>query len=212
MDVPRDITQARRWFDPTWIELSRYGQNSLLKTSYFWLFIVPVLARLLSQLPEQAALVFGDQTFVVNFRLPFSWQMMFVASLLLSAASLIFGLHCPPLVRDYADLESFKSEGRTATQTVWFLKQHWTAQGMNREQREAEGRNFLKVHEVSTGSGGHYAENLSFENAFHDARQKMCRSASGWRKACCALFVLGFTVVGFIVLENILYVVRYACR
>ena len=52
-----------------WKTLSILGENRLVKSSYIWFIAVPVLAKLLSEMPKEVVLNNG---LIIKMSLPFS--------------------------------------------------------------------------------------------------------------------------------------------
>lgn len=110
---------------PNWITLRLFGQNKILKSSYFWFFFVPICAKLLQYLPDAVEVGLPDVMRPLNagglprsevslsLSLPFTWQVMFFASVAFSIASIIFAWRCPPLIRDFVSPADFTEQGRS---------------------------------------------------------------------------------------------------
>lgn len=86
---------------PEWATLKSLGQNSLLKSSYFWFIFVPVAARLLGQIKSPLVLRLFEQDHIIPLELPFSWYHFFFAAVFFSIGNLLFALRCPELVQRY---------------------------------------------------------------------------------------------------------------
>jgi len=77
-----------------------------------WIVVVPVLAKLLSRIEQEATLTLGSRELTVDLGLPFSWQLFFYGALVTSAANLLYSLTCPWLVKSFATFTEFTGEGR----------------------------------------------------------------------------------------------------
>lgn len=93
---------------PKWSQLSAFGNSKILSTSYIWLAIVPIGAKLLSSVNEQVVL-FGGLT--INMTLPFSWKAFFFAAISFSIANLAYRITCPEPLKLFKDWSDFKQKG-----------------------------------------------------------------------------------------------------
>ena len=105
---PRGIT----W---TWDTIKGFGAAKALKTSYVFLFVVPVLARVLVNMPETITLPIWGKTITVALSLPFSWVLLFVSACLASIGNLIYSLMCPHIIKEFADFPAFRATERDGT-------------------------------------------------------------------------------------------------
>ena len=114
------------WF--SWTKLSAFGKNRFFKSAYFWLFFVPFCANLLSNVSDKFSIsVFGTQ-FQIATLLPFSWEVFFFGSVIISAANLLYFIYCPPIIRNFSDMAHFEAQNNTNRNTyVYFIDFliHW---------------------------------------------------------------------------------------
>jgi hypothetical protein len=99
-------------FSPQWTTVKRLAGGVWVRTSYFWLFFVPVVAKALSNAGESVTLGFGKHVVEVPLSLPFSWKLFYFAAVAFAAARVIFNSFCPALIRDYATYSEFRDEGK----------------------------------------------------------------------------------------------------
>ena len=117
---------------PTWSTLNRLGKSRVLRTSYLWLVLVPLCAKILSHIGDELYLTIFGETFIITMALPFSWKAFFYASVAFSAASLGYAISCPAIVRDCESFSGFVEQGKGATQIIeafqsylWPLRRDW---------------------------------------------------------------------------------------
>ena len=60
----------------TWTQIQRIQEYKALKSMYFWLLVVPVLAKALNELEETVKITLFNAEFTLNLSLPFSWQIL----------------------------------------------------------------------------------------------------------------------------------------
>lgn len=93
-----------------WDRLNRIGQSKALKSSYWFMLLVPTLAKMLKHLPTETV-IFGKQySFYTD--LPFSWVALFFCAVLVSIGNVIYALFCPRLIKGFEDYQSFERSGR----------------------------------------------------------------------------------------------------
>lgn len=97
---------------PTWTHLNSLGRNKILKSSYVWIVVVPVVAKLFSVLEETLTFTILNAEITLKFALPFSWQMLYLSAVFFGIGSLIYSRFCPEIVAKYDSLSDFTAEGK----------------------------------------------------------------------------------------------------
>lgn len=105
-----DTPRAINW---TWDTLKGFGSAQALKSSYVFLFVVPVVARALSRIPPHVTVPLWGKTFEIPTALPFSWVLLFACACLASIGNIMYVVACPRLVREFADFPSFTGAARS---------------------------------------------------------------------------------------------------
>lgn len=95
-----------------WSDLNRLGQSRLLKSSYYWFILVPVVARIFAEIERTGEMTILGYVLKFDLTLPFSWKVFFFASVAFALASLIYAIYCPEMVRKYAKFSDFEDEGK----------------------------------------------------------------------------------------------------
>jgi hypothetical protein len=98
-----------------WTTLKQHGQSQWVRSSYFWLFFVPVVAHSMSSLNEGTTLDLGDWHLELSMKLPFSWKLFYFGAVCFSLAGIVYYFFCPRLVRDYDRLSQFLDKGKGPT-------------------------------------------------------------------------------------------------
>ncbi len=105
---------------PSWVTIRALGKNKILNTSYIWIVLVPIIAKLLEKAPEVIKLeIFGAMT-EIPLELPFSWGVFYFSAVCFFFASIIFILFCPAIIKRFADFSDFLGSGESGR---YFLKQ-----------------------------------------------------------------------------------------
>jgi hypothetical protein len=92
------------------------GDSKLVKSSFIWLLIVPVTARLLSNMDEVVNLTIFESQINFTTGLPFSWQLLFGSACFFTIANIIYSALCPEILRGYKNYSEFKEHGKTLLQ------------------------------------------------------------------------------------------------
>jgi hypothetical protein len=73
-----------------WTTLKQHGQSQWVRSSYFWLFFVPVVAHSMSSLNEGTTLDLGDWHLELSMKLPFSWKLFYFGAVCFSLAGIVY--------------------------------------------------------------------------------------------------------------------------
>ena len=103
---------------PFWSALNRLGRNRLLRSSWVWLILVPVLAKFLLKIGPEIDIPLWDFTLTITLALPFSLKMLYFTAVSFAIASFIYSSRCPPIVRDYDRFSDFREEGKGGPQLI----------------------------------------------------------------------------------------------
>jgi len=95
-----------------WRNINRLGKNRLLGTSYFWLVVVPILAKLLSIIENPLDFTHFVPGLKIDLNLPFSWQLFYFSAVMISIAGAIYHLCCPKIIKYFNDFSDYQKEGR----------------------------------------------------------------------------------------------------
>lgn len=130
----------------TWNNLRTLGENSLLRSSYYWFFLVPIAAKILSQVKSPLDIELFGQIHSLSLELPFSWILFYFSSTAFAIATLIYSIFCPDIIRKFPYFSSFYQLGNG----VRALYNH--IEGMNTEFiNQNRKRDFEKVAWNSVG-------------------------------------------------------------
>lgn len=101
--------------DKNWSSLHKLGNSKLIRSSYVWIAVVPIFAKLLShvQVPSTLSFRLFDAQIQIAAGLPFSWQIFFFAALFFSIASLLYSAFLPFLIARYQDYAEYETQGHS---------------------------------------------------------------------------------------------------
>lgn len=219
---------------PTWTSLNSLGRNRVLKSSYVWIVVVPIGAKLFSAIRETLTFTILDAEIAVNPSLPFSWEMFYFSAVFIGAGSLIYFRYCPDIVSKYDRLSDFTAEGKGSKQLRESLLQVAPAgsnmpsharirDGMvfafmkyfglvgGRTFPTVEGENELLVTydeflNAKTNAKRDKDTDSNLANEFWYVRDCANRYAPNARRICFLCYFIGLIFLAIVLIENFLYV------
>ena len=208
----RQMNDSPRFITWTWDTIKGFGATKALKSSYVFLFVVPVVARALQSAPESIAIPFSEKEIELTLSLPFSWVVLFASACLASLGNIIYATMCPALVKQYEGFPDYRDAERDGThlrETVKSLA--LTAQdGTTREQldsiQELYNDNPANLDDLDQSLIGH--RTLSSVN-FYFVRDSANLAKPVMRLVASIAYFGAFVCLGVIAIQNIWYVVDY---
>ena len=88
-----------------WSSLKHLNNNRLITTSYYWMIITPITAKLLDNVEESVKI--GELS--ITLSLPFSWTLFFFSATCFSFANLIFFWKCPEIIKKFENCKDYLS-------------------------------------------------------------------------------------------------------
>lgn len=215
-------------FIPTWQTLESIGNNKLIKSTYIWIVIIPILAKLLEKIPMNSEIIFGN--IHISLTLPFSWQLLYFSALIFAIATALFSLFCPPLISKFSDIQEYKKKGLDKEQLItyfsaWLRKNHSTHDSNGKEMKKESFYNlFCKKYTVNLDTDKiailkknktpihkkikHYEiKDDEFLNAFWFLRNAMVNDSLSLRVTISIFYFIGFLILFKLLTDNILAVI-----
>ncbi len=153
----------------TWSGLQRLGSSRLVATSYSWLILVPIAAKLLSHIDgtiNPVVVTLFNARIPIIAALPFSWRMLYFSALCFSIAVFVYNFWCPKIVREFRNYRDFSNEGHSGRCLGYLLRDVVERSGSvpNDEASENISEHFI---------GGVGRKNLPIEDDFINNYLKM---------------------------------------
>ncbi len=101
-----------------WSGLRRFGTNRVIKTSYFWLAIVPIAAKFLLQLKQPFVFTLLGKEHTVWLDLPFSWYAFYFSAVAFAIGTALFDFFCPRMIKQYSSFGDFFRESSGARELL----------------------------------------------------------------------------------------------
>jgi hypothetical protein len=214
---------------PTWSTIRTFGNSRLLRSSYAWIVIVPIAARVLSRVESAFQLDLGGRSIQLELSLPFSWELFFYGALFTSLANALYALACPWLVKRFPTYGAFSGEGRGPNQLREeftnllasashvadadlknIVSDYYTAYATadadtTRDVAALSNRlQAVAVSEKITPDSARTSEAFWYVRDYYDLVRPH------WRAAVSLGYGLGFALFGIVLAQNILFVIRHS--
>lgn len=94
-----------------WSNLRTLGESRMVRSSYYWLVLVPICARLLEKVVSPLKFrAFGGEH-QVDLTLPFSWYLLYFSALAFASGALLYRIYCPSIISEFANFSQFRDSG-----------------------------------------------------------------------------------------------------
>ena len=105
-----------------WSTISILGKNKIVNRSYIYLIIVPILARLLSDLKSPFLYKFTNgYELEIPLELPFNWVLFFFAALCFTIGTIMYVMFAPQIIKEDESFGDFDTKRKTSVHLKWYL-------------------------------------------------------------------------------------------
>ena len=168
----------------SWSALNKIQNIWAVKSMYVWLFVVPIIAKLLSKLEDVANLTIFQYSFELQLGLPFSWKIFYFSALCFAIANLIFVGRCHSIIKDHTNFNHFEGEGKTSQQ----LYRYGNEMGFTYDDSDLVERTLKEL--------------------FWDLYETSSLRRTFSRIICTIFYVAGFILIGWVILQNLKVVLK----
>lgn len=203
-----------------WSDLRRFGTNPALKSSYWWLAIVPIAAKILLQFNQPFVFTLLGKQHTIFFRLPFSWYLFYFAAVAFAVGTGLFSLFCPIMIKRYSSFADFYRESSGAQDLLEYyfsLDKHrredalpqlaWEARralGIKDTTRPADPTEFA----ISVQAMIRQVKREQMTDLFSILRRAHDTHAPRIRVAVVLFYSIGFVLITIVGLQNFAWVCR----
>lgn len=113
----------------SWSRLRRWGKNRAVRSSYVWIILVPLAARLSNTLDGMPKIFESNS----GGGVPLSWELGYFAAVSFSIGAAVYQIWCPSLIREYRDFAEFRSAGNGHLALVRWIMATWTDETRRRQ-------------------------------------------------------------------------------
>lgn len=93
-----------------WQSLRKFGSSRMVKSSYYWIFLIPAIVKVANHFQPVVLNLFGTPQ-LVDFTLPFSWYLLYFSALSFAFANLLYDIFCPKIISSFKDFREFIDSG-----------------------------------------------------------------------------------------------------
>lgn len=181
-----------------WSFLRSLRANRLVSSTYIWLIIVPVAAKLTSGLGDSLSFELGGVDHHVTLSLPFSWKIFFLSALAFSIGNALFSVFSPRFIRLYSDFGHYTRIGGTAKQLEQFKDE---------EMRNSE---YFKnrMQQLAGISGRVQNDSDKVKDLFWVLHENKDSSLPIKRRCISVIYLIGFILFLWVALSNIIWAVK----
>jgi hypothetical protein len=178
---------------PTWSKLAKIQQIKTVRSTYVWLFLVPLAAKALAKVESAANVTIFDYSFALQMRLPFSWKIFYFSALSFSLANLVVLWRCYTLFKDHRSFSDFVNEGKNH----WHLAKYAKEANLGLDDIGYEGHDMV------------LDKDDNFKRSFWTLFEQLNSARTASRGACALLYVIGFLLISIILFQNLLAVLKF---
>lgn len=130
-----------------WEEYQTFFQLIILRYLVVWFSLVPVIAGLVTQLPNPLPVTISGVTYKIELALPFHWQLLWISSFFFVIALAIYKLRCPKFIIKYNNFSDYCKYKHHPRWLAW--ETHFFLEKADGEQKEKLLERFKKKGYVS---------------------------------------------------------------
>jgi len=166
---------------------------------YIWIFLVPIAAKLLSQVNEVANVEIFGYKFEILLSLPFSWKAFYFSAIFFALATILHRLKGPRLIHDHPTYASFREEGKLD----WHLRSYANDIDIDYDKFILD----LEENMAEFDGGVHVGEKYS-SSIFWHLYWIIDKSRSSYLSLTLIFYFCGFLFIGIVVIENFIWVAK----
>lgn len=201
---------------PKWYELKKMGDTKFVNSMYVWIFVVPFIAKAFEYIStEKLDFIIFQQMVPISTSLPFSWIMFYFCALSLALGNLIYMIKCPKVIKDHPTYQSFLDEGKKLKQLKHYSEDISFDWGALAKKIDRDITNLKREKQMGMNTNAEYYSNLSTEDPVHyfwPIHEEAETKYTFHRLSCFSLFIIGFSLFGYVVIENTISVISFALR
>lgn len=187
-----------------WSQLAQLGRNRIVKSSYIWLVLVPLVAKATSTLGSEVWIGGLEQGIRISTELPFSWRLLYYSAVLAALGNVFFALRCPDInkLRGFGQFESLGLGVRYLRGVV----RHNNLSSSISEESLA----ILQSYQTAQQTPGDYHDKVARSDLytlFWDVYHRCSESKTWERRICVGLYASSLLLICAVFGENFMYVV-----
>lgn len=210
----------------SWILIDSLGKLRFSKSSYYYIVIVPILAKALEKVKSPVLFIFGDNEFLINIELPFSWYLFYFGAVAIAIGSLLYQIFCPEIIKNYKNYGEFLASGESDAYLDRVVRKYEISnlyfKFIGQAYIEEKIKESVKVESMSRRELPRveererivdYKHNIKYQedrkNMFNDLYDNVKLSKKAIRLTSFSLYMFAFAAFGWVILQNIYFVIYH---
>lgn len=210
----------------SWVLIDSLGKLRFSKSSYYYIVVVPIIVKALDKVTSPLILSLGESELSINIDLPFSWYLFYFGAVAIAIGSLLYQIFCPEIIKSYKNYGEFLSSGesnnyldRVASKYkihnlyFTFIGQPYLEQKVKEPIKVPSMSRFEEPRTEEREKVVDYKHNIKYQEdrkeAFNQLHDKVKFSNKNLRYTSFSLYMLGFGAFGWVIIQNIYYVVKH---
>lgn len=200
---------------PGWEVLSGVGNSKLIRSLSIWFFVIPVLAKFTENMPEVIDLGIFQPTMKVQWSLPFSLQVLYLATLFFTAANILYLVFAPKIIKDYSSFSDFQEKegsfeaikqmfepllNRSSDKYQEMLLLNFFSHVKTDQTLGVHDKKYRRKFDACNVVGAHHSEAFSNIKGAYNVERPLVQVI------IFIFYLFGFLCLGWLVFENIKYV------
>ncbi len=203
----------------SWNQLRMLGESRILRSSYFWFIAVPIAAKLLSQIDNPITIESLGERREIQLSLPFSWYLFYFSSTAFAAATFLYSVFCPEIIKKYPSFIAYYQAGNG----VQLLREYATTVSLAfekqgklfdleavvllalKESRDPDNPNPLPTSKKTVATTLGYLSTIKREalgDIFHVTSMVCGLTKPLWRVPIACLYLVGFVCLFVVICQN----------
>lgn len=211
----------------TWRNVNTIGKNRFSRTSYIYLLVIPIIAKLTENITTPLRVRLGIDIYDVDINMPFSWYLFFFGALLIYIGTLLYNIFCPSFIKRFSNFGDFKTEGETDFLLFELGESYIKDDELFLKLKNTEpfisdlvsSSDYLKNSNRRPAFGGpiQKGQNISYEYeylrkaVFSKLYQRINHSFKWLIYLVMLIYATGISCFIWVLVENILFVVKTLC-
>jgi len=191
-----------------WHKLSLVQSYKLVKSTYVWLVLVPLVVKLFSKLGDEIEIEISGNILHLDLVLPFSWQMFYCSALAFTAGNIIFSLCAPNIIKNYSDYGDFKNKGKLEKDLMSYMRPDILKEKQDNKQFGIQFQS-LSFSEKKVNTNAEFDAVNREKELFWETFNNQDTTTKLWRISCGFLYLAGSCCFCVVAAQNIFWVLRY---
>lgn len=200
----KEVIEKRLDSLTSWRHLKSAARLPFVGSMYIWIFLVPIAAKALENIPETGAFTIFGQDMQLNLSLPFSWVVFYFSALAFAVANFVFKVGCPSIIQENDSFSDFKASRKGITH----LDKYLFEAGMNweglRQALEREDEHFHDNMQIEVYEGKPEPLQREFWMVTRYADQWARRT----RHLAALSYLFAFALIAIVIVENLALVFK----